>query len=334
MRREEIQFVSEPSAENHASEAEEVTVSVSGCSIRLQWSLPSGCRGVKVVRKEGDPPAHHGDGVLVAAQLTEAEESGLRPNVLYCYRICVAWTEGEWSTGVVVQARTEAVTVQLQEGANFGTGVTGLEGHDFGRYVVLQWRWPEDCRSVLVAWRRDGLAPAGPEDSASTRRTISRSDYKTRGGFRIERPERSGPWRFAVYPVFGEEPAVRMGVPAELALGTNPRVSLWYDVSASLLGRLRDNYEFRIWAEVIVPRLPEIALVAATGASAPPEFDEAQVVATTARCALSPGVPTTVCRFQLGRERRPLVLRAFCREPAAASAFLLQPHAPQNLVFH
>ena len=59
-----------------------------------------------VVRREGDSPANHSDGLTVHSHLTEAFETGLRENVLYCYRVCVSDNGATWSEGVTAQART------------------------------------------------------------------------------------------------------------------------------------------------------------------------------------------------------------------------------------
>lgn len=304
-------------------EAEAPSISVAGQNIHLQWQLPGGCFEVKVVRKEGDAPRHHADGQVVPAQLTEAHDRALRPDVLYCYRICVGLGGGAWSAGVVVQARTQVE-------ASVAGGDIGLMAHDFGHYLALQWRWPANGDSFLVSWRRDGHFPAGPDDSRAGHMMVSRSDYMRRGGFRIERPDHGAPWHFTVRAVMGETLTKTYGAALEAALRTDRRVTLWYDVQRR---PFRDAYDLRLWSEVDVPLLPQVVLAATPGRLAPAALDPARIVATATRDSLVAGQRSIVGHFALGQQRRPFVLRAFCGEPGQAAGFLLAPHAPQRLVF-
>jgi hypothetical protein len=304
-------------------EVEAPSISVVGRTIRLQWRLPAGYGEVKVVRKEGDAPRHHADGQVVAAQPAEAQETALRPDVLYCYRICVGRGDGNWSPGVLVQARTQA-------NATAAEGNLGLVAHDFGHYLALQWRWPAEGSAFLLSWRRDGYFPLGPEDAEAQHREVSRADYMRRGGFRIEPPDHRGPWHFTVRPILGETPVKTYGASAEAALRTDTRVTLWYDV---LRRPLRDVYDLRIWAEVDVPLIPQIVLMAAPGKLGPGTLDPARIVATATRSSLVAGLRSIVCHFPLGKQRRPFVLRAFCLDPGQAASFCLAPHAPQRLFF-
>jgi hypothetical protein len=315
----------EPASEPSPSvEVEAPNITVAGRNIRLQWRRPAGCGEVKVVRKEGDPPRHHADGQAVPVLLDYAQETGLRPNVLYCYRICAGLGGAEWSEGVVVQARTQANAAIVEERLD-------LVAQDFGHYLALQWRWPGDASLFLVSWRRDGHFPLGAEDAEAQHREVSRSDYMRRGGFRIERPDHGGgPWHFAVRPILGETPLKTWGASAEAALRTDARVTLWYDVRRRPLGR---RYELHVWAEVDVPLIPQIVLMAKPGNLAAEAFDPSRILATATRSSLVAGVRRIVCQFPLGKQKRPFVLRAFCREPDQAASFFLAPHAPQWLVF-
>jgi hypothetical protein len=316
--------VNEPGSQSSSSvEVEAPSIAVAGRNIRLQWRLPAGCGEVKVVRKEGDAPRHHADGQVVPAHLTDAQETALRPDVLYCYRICAGLGGGEWSPGVVVQARTQADAAAVE-------GRLDLVAHDCGHYLTLQWRWPADGASFLVSWRRDRYFPLGPEDAEAQHREVSRSDYMRRGGFRIERPDHSGPWHFAVRPVLGETPVKTYGASAEAALRTDARVTLWYNVQRR---PLRDAYDLNVWAEIAVPLIPQIVLMAEPGRLAPEAFDPTRIVATATRSSLVAGQRSSVCQFPLGKQRRPFVLRAFCPEPGQTASFFLTPHAPQRLVF-
>lgn len=103
--------------------------------VHLSWTLPAAAVGVRVVRKEGEPPADPADGQIVNAMRDRAIDSDILEDRVYHYAVHALYPgpRGKLrrSRGVVVSVWTRELVETIPE----------LELHD------------EPDGSVLIAWR-------------------------------------------------------------------------------------------------------------------------------------------------------------------------------------
>jgi len=79
-------------------------------------------------------------------------------------------------------------------------GVRRLRAEHLGRVVRLSWEWPQEVHEVLLL-HRPGSPPTGADDTAATRRLVTRSGYDS-DGVRVEDVD-ADHW-FAVVPTTTE----------------------------------------------------------------------------------------------------------------------------------
>jgi hypothetical protein len=209
--------------------------------------------------------------------------------------------------------------------------VSGLKAQDFGRYLLLQWRWPEDCRLAVVAWRHDAK-PQYPQDARATTHRISRGEYDGQGGFRINNPAKA-PYYFVVFAatqVDGED-IYSSGVSpgAQEVLRMSLPLSISYSISrGNWLHRNRVTITFN--ADREAKNVPEIVVIAKRGDIRPLPSDQGVLLTTVTGLSLQRGASVSH-EFTLDSVRRPCYLRAFFRDVALAQSFRLIDPPPQQL---
>ncbi|MDX6527824.1 MAG: hypothetical protein QOH41_114 [Blastocatellia bacterium] len=209
--------------------------------------------------------------------------------------------------------------------------VSHLKAVDFGRYLQLQWRWPEDSRLAVVAWRHDAY-PHDPLDARATTHRISRGEYDGEGGFRINDPAKAPYYVvvFAVTQVDGED-IYSSGISpgAHDLLRTSLPLSISYSISrGNWLHRNRITITFN--AEREAKHLPEIVVIAKRGDIQPLPNNNGILLATISDLSLHSGTPVSH-EFTLDAVRRPCYLRAFFRDGPQAHTFRLIDPPPQQL---
>ena len=200
--------------------------------------------------------------------------------------------------------------------------VSGLEAHDFGAYVQVQWRWPEGCRLVRVCFRLD-QPPRGPLDATATCHDLTRAAYQQHGGFRVEEPT-AGTYHFAIHTAEGE----RFSVGAAVTVTRRKRTAIYYDLKRNWWkGK---HVSLMLWAEEAVGAMPEVVLVGRAGAIQPrtPESGEVLLRLPTMALATAPNAAGTL---DLKNRPRPLYLRLFFAEPSAYEHYTLIDPQPSQL---
>jgi tetratricopeptide (TPR) repeat protein len=208
--------------------------------------------------------------------------------------------------------------------------VAYLQAQDFGQYLLLQWHWPSNCRTAVVAWRADAF-PLDVNDPLAARRQVSKGEYERHGGFRIENPAKA-PYKFVVFAateIEGENvysAGIRPGARAELR--ARLPVTITYSISRGTFRRNRIT--LTLSAEEKVDDLPQIVLVAKHGDLQPLRSDDGTVLATIGRLSLAAKSQVSH-QFELNGIRRPLYLRAFFLDPSSSEKFLLADPSPSQL---
>lgn len=209
--------------------------------------------------------------------------------------------------------------------------VSHLKARDFGKYLQLQWRWPEDCRLAVVAWRHDAY-PQDPLDARATTHRISRGEYDGHGGFRISDPAKATYYFvvFAANQVDGDE-VYSSGVSpgAREVLRMSLPLSISYSIARSNWLH-RNRVTISLKAESDVARLPEIVVVGQRGNIQPLSREQGVLLTTLSGLRLQARTPVSH-EFSLDAVPRPCYLRAFFRDDATVDRFRLADPPPQQL---
>lgn len=209
--------------------------------------------------------------------------------------------------------------------------VSQLKAQDFGKYLLLQWRWPQDCRSTLIAWRHDAY-PQDAQDVRAITRRISKGEYESQGGFRLEDPAKAT-YYFVVFAgneVEGEyiySSGVSPG--ARALVRTSLPLPISYSISrGNWLHRNRATITFN--ADRDAGCLPEIVVIAKRGDLQPLASNDGVLLTTIKELSLPAGASVSH-EFTLDSVRRPCYLRAFFRDGLRPQSFRLVDPPPQQL---
>jgi hypothetical protein len=208
--------------------------------------------------------------------------------------------------------------------------VSGLSARDCGHYLQLQWKWPERCASVVVAWRPDAY-PQKADDRLAIKQRVWKGEYEQRGGFRIENPSARRYWFsvFAVLEVNGEtiySAGLRPGARAKLL----KKIAIEYSIERPAWYRFDKRWKLILKAAQDVRALPEIVLIANPGNLQPLSVESGKVVEIFPRVRLHAGNVKEL-EFSLDGVARPVYLRLFFREQSADQQFELIEPSPAQL---
>lgn len=208
--------------------------------------------------------------------------------------------------------------------------VSGLSAKDRGHYLQLQWKWPERCASVVVAWRPDAY-PQDARDPLAVKRRVWKGEYEQRSGFRVENPSAQLYWFsvFAVVEINGEtvySAGLRPGAQAKLL----KKIDIEYSIERPEWYRFDKRWKLILKAAQDVRDLPEIVLVANPENMQPLGVESGNVVETF-RCGRLHAGNVKELEFSLDGVARPVYLRLFFREQSASQQFQLIEPPPTQL---
>lgn len=197
-----------------------------------------------------------------------------------------------------------------------------LKAEHFGSYVQLTWTWSDRCAGAFVAWRHDAF-PSAPSDISATTLRISRAEYESKGGVRVDASEAES-YKFAVYPhvmVSGTD-FFGSGIQAEVGAGAS--IALHYSITRKRFGAA---VILELWASESIPELPELVLVARSGGIQPLRAEDGEPTLVLSGYEV-PTSGRSRHNVPLDGIKRPVFLRLFFRDESEGKRYeIVDPKA-------
>ncbi|MFW6121650.1 MAG: hypothetical protein ACOC80_12250, partial [Petrotogales bacterium] len=226
-----------------------------------------------------------------------------------------------------VTFENELAVVGRTQKLTFVEDITNLRAENLGPFIRLKWKWPSECKEVLVSWRHD-MFPMNAEDTKSRGECITKAQYDLKGGFLLNNPK-SQDYFFKVFAGYRNEKDVlySSGIGQESKAKVSIHVGkINYTIKKGFLRK----YKIIIQSDSLIEEVPELILVAKKGKVPPLNTSDGLEVFKVRGVSIRPGNPYEG-EINASNIPKPSYLKLFFSSESSYNSYKVEHPTPKEV---